>query len=73
MFVHKVKLYEISVPWIFLGRGQDGERTTYAKAVRELAFLVEGQVVQYIQDGYIPVAGKKAGWVNGAGQKGLWK
>ena len=71
MFVPKVKLYEVSVPWIFLGGGQDGERTTYAKAVRELAFLVEGQVVQYIQDGI--VAGKKAGCVSGAGQKGLWK
>lgn len=47
-----IKSYVASAPWIFLGRGQVGEGTTYSKALRELGFLEEEQVVQYIQ-GYI--------------------
>lgn len=67
-----VKSYVANAPWIFLGRGQVGKGTTYAKALRELGFLEEEQVVQYVQD-YI-VARKRVGWINGdLVRKGLWK
>lgn len=37
----------VDAPWIFLGRGQVREGTTYAKALRVLGILEEGQVAQY--------------------------
>lgn len=46
----KVKSYVATVPWIFLGRGQVGEATTYAKALRELGFLEEEQAIQYVEN-----------------------
>lgn len=46
MFAPKVKSHDINTHWIFLGRGQVGEGTTYAKALKELGLLEEGQVAQ---------------------------
>lgn len=63
MFAPKVKSHDINTHWIFLGRGQVGEGTAYAKALRELGLLEEGQVAQYVQDWR--VVRRQVGWVNG--------